>query len=143
MQSLCDINVLIALIYEGHLHHGLAKTWLNRQNDKDAIAICRVSQLGLLRILTTKAAMGDAVLTMEAAWQTYELLMQDERFIFLPEPAWSTMNVGLKQLTTTQQASPKVWQDAYLAAFALECNLKLVTFDRGFQKFAHLKLELL
>ena len=32
-------------------------------------------------------------------------------------------------------ASPKVWMDAYLAAFAVAGGLRLVTLDRGFQNF--------
>jgi len=35
------------------------------------------------------------------------------------------------------------WMDAYLAAFAVETGMRLVTFDRGFQKFVPLGLNLL
>jgi predicted nucleic acid-binding protein len=42
-------------------------------------------------------------------------------------------------------ASPKVWTDAYLAAFAIRHDLELVTIDRDFKNFekAGLKLHLL
>lgn len=39
--------------------------------------------------------------------------------------------------------SPKLWQDAYLAAFAVTADLGLITFDHGFSKFTGLRLEIL
>ena len=49
------------------------------------------------------------------------------------------------RLASRLTASPKVWMDAYLAAFAIRGNLQLVTFDLDFQKFErdHLQLQLL
>ncbi|HEY8961111.1 MAG TPA: PIN domain-containing protein, partial [Luteolibacter sp.] len=42
-------------------------------------------------------------------------------------------------------ASPKIWMDAYLAAFAILHEIEFVTFDRDFKRFepAGLKLRLL
>jgi predicted nucleic acid-binding protein len=34
--------------------------------------------------------------------------------------------------------SPKIWNDAYLAAYALAAGLSLVTFDRGFAGYEEL-----
>ena len=45
------------------------------------------------------------------------------------EPVW----YGFAGLSS---ASPKVWMDAYLAAFAVASGLELVTFDGGFSQFA-------
>ena len=35
-------------------------------------------------------------------------------------------------LATRPQASPRIWTDAYLAAFAIALGAEMVTFDRGF-----------
>ena len=49
--SLPDVNVLLALAAEGHTHHSSARDWFERQED-DSVAICRVTHMGLLRLLT-------------------------------------------------------------------------------------------
>lgn len=49
----------------------------------------------------------------------------------------------LKPLALRDTASPKLWMDAWLAAFAICAGLQLVTFDRGFAQFAGLELLLL
>ena len=51
MAALPDINVLVALSYGAHVHHAAALAWLDAvQKDGDVI-LCRLSQLGLLRLL--------------------------------------------------------------------------------------------
>jgi predicted nucleic acid-binding protein len=41
------------------------------------------------------------------------------------------MEAIFKARTDSNQVSPKVWNDAYLAAFAEAAGLTLVTFDRA------------
>ena len=50
-----------------------------------------------------------------------------------------------RQSAALDSASPKVWMDAYLAAFAITGGLRLVTLDRDFRNFVvqGLDLELL
>ena len=40
-------------------------------------------------------------------------------------------------------AGPSSWTDAYLAAFAKQCDYEMVTFDRGFQRWRELMLTVL
>lgn len=40
------------------------------------------------------------------------------------------------RLAALPSASPKVWMDAYLAAFATASHLQMVTLDQGFLQFA-------
>ena len=49
------------------------------------------------------------------------------------------------RLAGLQTASPKVWMDAYLAAFAICHEIEFVTLDRDFRNFEKngLKLKLL
>jgi predicted nucleic acid-binding protein len=51
MAALPDINVLLPLIYGAHVHHGAAVAWLNTIQEDGELVLCRVSQLGLLRLL--------------------------------------------------------------------------------------------
>jgi predicted nucleic acid-binding protein len=40
-------------------------------------------------------------------------------------------------------ASGSTWTDAYLAAFAMDADFRLITFDRGMGRWPGLALELL
>jgi predicted nucleic acid-binding protein len=48
-----------------------------------------------------------------------------------------------RELMMQRGAGPSSWTDAYLAAFARAHSLLLVTFDRGFARWARLDLNLL
>jgi len=43
-------------------------------------------------------------------------------------------------LAASPKASPKLWMDAYLAAFALAGGYKMVTSDKAFKQFKGLDL---
>ena len=75
------------------------------------------------------------------AWSVYDRILADERFVFRSEPA--NLEPLMRRLTQANTPSPKLWQDAFLAAFALASGLHLATFDRGFQQFPDLQLILL
>ncbi len=57
-----DINVWVALTYEGHAHHTTAAAWLGTLKPGASLIFCRFTQPGLLRLLTTEAVMGDEVI---------------------------------------------------------------------------------
>jgi len=55
-------------------------------------------------------------LTTKAAWGVYDRLFTDDRVRFRPEP--EDIEAVFRQLASGTAASPKVWADAYLIAFA-------------------------
>lgn len=140
MPSLCDVNLLLAASYDRHIHHPAALAWLEKQ-DELSLVICRQTQLGLLRLLTNASVMGTEVCTLTQAWEIYEILMSDERFDFYAEPLG--LEPYLRKYTQSGRVSPKLWQDAYLAAFARAAKLHLATFDEGFRQFESLRLTVL
>jgi uncharacterized protein len=121
-----DVNVWLVLIIE-HVHQKAALNWWQRESG--AIAFCRFTQIGLLRLLTTPAVMDGKPFTMKQAWSTHDVLAGDERVEFLPEPP--AVERAFRGLSSTAHASPKLWANAYLTAFASECGGSLVTFDRS------------
>ena len=127
--SFPDVNVWLALILEHHVHRTSALKWW--KNTDGTIAFTRLTQLGTLRLLTTAAAMDRHPVTMGQAWQAYDRLFQDERISLYPEPAGFEMR--FRRLSQSPAASPKVWADAYLVAFAEGHRGRLVTFDRALQ----------
>jgi toxin-antitoxin system PIN domain toxin len=130
-----DINVWVALTYDRHIHHRSARTWFEALPSSTRLFFCRITQLGLLRLLSAAAVMGpDRAMSQQDAWSTYDRWLEDERIDFLDEP--NGLDAQFRALTQSPHASPKEWADSYLAAFALASRLTVVTFDRAFQKKA-------
>ena len=128
-----DINVWLALAYDRHLHHSVAKQWFESLERDAQLFICRFVQMGFVRLLTTAAVMGaDQAMTQSQAWEVYDRCMAQGRTTFLEEP------VGIERcfraLSQEKRPAPKDWADSYLAAFAAEAGLCLVTFDQGLSK---------
>lgn len=123
-----DINVWIALTYEGHSHHSNAADWFATLPADATFVFCRFTQLGLLRLLTAKAVMADEVMTQPQAWAAYDRWLKDPRVEFVEEPA--EIETRFRALTRLRQPATKDWADSYLAAFASAGQLTLVTFDR-------------
>ena len=123
-----DINVWVALTYEGHLHHFVAADWFATVSQDTTFAFCRFTQLGLLRLLTAEAVMRDEVMTQPQAWAAYDRWLRDPQVEFVDEPA--EIEARFRALTRRRQPATKDWADSYLAAFATGRQLTLVTFDR-------------
>jgi len=75
--------------------------------------------------------LGQDVKTMPAAWEIYDHCCADERIAFLPEP--EGLDPRLRSFSRSHEESPKLWAEAYLAAFASVAGLRLVTFDKAFR----------
>jgi toxin-antitoxin system PIN domain toxin len=129
-----DINVWVALTYEGHSHHSNAAEWFATLPSEASFAFCRFTQLGLLRLLTAEAVMSDEVMTQRQAWAAYDRWHRDPRIEFVDEPA--ALETRFRLLTRLRQPATKDWADSYLAAFATVGHLVLVTFDRGLRSKA-------
>ena len=141
----CDSSVWLALALSRHAHHAVAREWLGCAEDPAAIVFCRATQQTLLRLLTNAAVLrpyGNPPLTNRQAWAVYEAFLADDRIAFrADEPAGLAAHWGRYALRDT--ASPKLWMDAYLAAFALAGGYRMVTTDMAFKQFRGLGLELL
>ena len=124
-----DINVWLALTYEGHAHHSTAAAWFETLTPDASLVFCRLTQLGMLRLLTTEAAMGDEVMTQPQAWAAYDQWHHDPRVELVDEPV--EIEAQFRALTRLRQPATQDWADSYLAAFAAAGQLTLVTFDKG------------
>jgi toxin-antitoxin system PIN domain toxin len=131
-----DINVWLAMAFDGHVHHSAAKTWFDGLTT-EVCCFCRLTQQGFLRIASNPKVFDRNALTMAEAWQEYDTFLTDPRIAFMDEPMgverqWRTM-------TQRQRFSTNVWSDAYLAAFAQEASMEVITFDKGFAQYAGLR----
>ncbi len=123
------MNVWFALAHEIHPHHEAAIEWGESLDRDTAVYYCRFTQLGLLRLLTNRSAMGEDVLTQAEAWGAYDALLANPGNQMMEEPRG--IDSLFRQHTHRNESSTKQWADGYLAAFAEAAGLTLVTFDRA------------
>jgi uncharacterized protein len=121
-----DVNVWMALALEHHVHRLAAKAWW--QTNDGPIAFTRLTEIGLLRLLTTSATMDSQPLGMNDAWRVHDGLFADERVAFYPEPAG--VGTRFREYSSGRVAAPKLWADAWLLAVAHAADGTLITFDR-------------
>ncbi len=140
---LLDTNVWLAAIFTTHPFHHLAEQTLQQATPAQPVAFCRATQQSFLRLATTPTllkAYGAEGLTNRDALIALDALLALPQICFRDEPAgvftlWRT-------LASCATASPKVWMDAYLAAFAIAGGLRLVTLDNDFKNFVPHGLDL-
>ena len=125
--SFPDINVWLAVALSEHAHHAAARRWWEEESGQ--IGFSRLTQMGFLRLMTTAAAVDGRPLSMAGAWRVHDRLYEDDRVAFVPEPA--AADARFRVHACGGAASPKLWADAWLLAFAETAGGSLVTFDRA------------
>lgn len=145
--DLPDINVWLALAVQEHPHHQAAlRYWATAQAERTregaaaaragsgaSLWFCRVTMLGLVRLLCQPKAVGPGALDTLAAWTLYAQYRALPHIGLLPEP--EGCDDALRALVGAGPLPPRLWTDAYLAALSLSAGLRLVTFDRDFERF--------
>ncbi len=125
MRALLDVNVLIALLDGGHLHHAAATRWL-AAHIKSGWASCPLTQNGCLRILSLPSypnAQPTGVVAERLGAAT-----ASPSHAFLPDSV-SLLEPGV--LRWDRVLGSRQVTDAYLLALAAANGARLVTFDRG------------
>jgi hypothetical protein len=130
--DLPDLNVWLALTDPDHQHHEKARRYWEAEAAPQ-VAFCRVTMLGLLRLLTHPKVMHGSPFTPEEAWLAYR------SFLALPEVAFLSENPLLERQfvawTDTATFAHQRWTDAWLAAQAFTTGSRLVSFDSDFLTF--------
>ena len=123
--KLLDVNVWLAAAWARHVHHPIAKRFVDAETDE--MLFCRVTELAFLRLVTNRMVTGDDALTRRQAWDRLLELQADPRIKVVSEPR------GLALLwmafSKRDDRSHLLWTDDYLAAFAQAAEVELVTFD--------------
>ena len=126
MNSLLDVNMLIALIDEDHPHHAIAMNWF-RANSGLGWATCPITENGCLRVLSQPRypnPMGGILGAMEKLSEltnaTGHQFIHDNISLLTPGVVDISAVYGHRQLT-----------DVYLLALAVAHDLRFVTLDRG------------
>jgi toxin-antitoxin system PIN domain toxin len=128
MICLPDVNVWIAMAVDCHPHHLPARRWME-EFEGERLAFCRITEMGLLRLLTNPKVMDGAPLTAANAWRVLDAFRDDMRIAFLKEPAGFEQH--WRESTRSGVTGPNFWTDAYLASLCNATGCTLVTFDRA------------
>jgi uncharacterized protein len=125
MRALLDVNVLIALLDAGHVHHTAANKWLTA-NINQGWASCPITQNGCVRIMSTDAYPRKQPLAAvterlrEATAMYFHEFWPDAISLMDPLRFEHSRWLGSRQVT-----------DAYLLALAVHQGGCFVTLDRG------------
>lgn len=142
---LCDTNIWLALALSGHVHHRASRAWLDTINAPSTVRFVnsRRSDCWVARQKwMTPGAYGSPPLTNREAWAAYAAFLDDDRIVLAgAEP--DGLEAQWRAFAVRQSPAPKVWMDAYLAAFALTGGFELVTTDTAFTQYGGIELRLL
>ena len=121
MTCLLDVNLLMALLWENHEHHQIARRWFQSAAN---FATCPASQLGFARV-SSHPLLGYGM-TPDQAFGVLRRLLADSRHHFIPD------NVSCEDrvVRTDLMGGPNQITDRYLAALARQHKLSLATFDK-------------
>jgi uncharacterized protein len=139
--DLPDINVWLALAVEEHPHHAAAKQYWDSVHAKPAgkrnLWFCRVTMLGLVRLLSQPKVMGQGVLNLVDAMALYQQFRAVAGVGLLSESKQcdSVLQSLIVTRSTNQPLPARLWTDAYLAALAQSSGARLVSFDQDFMRF--------
>jgi uncharacterized protein len=141
--SLFDTNVWLASVFTSHPFHRPAQQRLKQATPAEPAVFCRATQQSFLRLISTPALLkvyGATGLTNRDAVVTLGALLALPQVCEREEPPRTP--ALWYRLASRDTASPKLWMDAYLAAFAIGARLRMVTLDQDFKQFVVQGLDL-
>jgi uncharacterized protein len=140
---LFDTNIWLASLFSSHPFHTKAQRALAQATHTQPAVFCRATQQSFLRLATTPAllkAYGAAGMTNRDALVALDALQALPQVSVRDEPPG--VFALWRSLAISDSASPKVWMDAYLAAFAIQGGMHMLTIDRDFNNFVKHGLDL-
>ncbi len=125
MRALLDVNVLIALLDAGHVHHGMATSWLERET-RHGWASCPLTQNGCIRIMSQPKYPGCLAAAQVADRLAEAANSPDHEFW----PADVNMLSSEGVFDWAKVLGHRQVTDVYLLALAAHHKGRFVTFDR-------------
>lgn len=125
MRALLDVNVLVALLDGAHIHHVVARKWLE-DNIADGWASCPLTENGCVRVLSQPRYPG--ALSVVGAVTRLRAATSTPHHRFLADSVSLLDNTVLDHRSLT---GPRQLTDAYLLALAVKNACRLVTLDRS------------
>jgi len=118
---LLDANLLMALFWENHEHHHIARNWFRHVKN---FVTCPVSQLGFARI-SSHPLLGYSM-SPEQAFSVLRQFLSDQRHKFIPDD----LSCEDRVVRTDLMRGANQVTDHYLIALAQQHNVTLATFNQ-------------
>jgi toxin-antitoxin system PIN domain toxin len=128
---LVDVNVLFALLWPRHVHHGAATEWFATQGNR-GWATNPITELGVLRLLTNPAVTRSAVNAATALRVLAEATAHPNHEFWSLDRSIAVM-IGA---SGGGVSGHRQWTDAVLLTQAFQRKGRLVTFDAGIESVA-------
>lgn len=125
MRALLDVNVLIALLDDAHLHHAIAMDWLG-SNIAHGWASCPLTQNGCVRIMS-QPSYPNVRTPAEIALRLREATQSPQHSFW----ADSLSLLDASHFDWNALFHPRQLTDAYLLALAVQHGGVFVTFDHA------------
>lgn len=134
--DLPDVNVWVGLCSAAHPFHAAAmRYWQSACESGTPLWFCRTTMMGLVRVLSQPRAMGPNALSLTQAMTLYRQWLDTPAVGLLADPV--DLDETIEQLLGArgQPLPVRLWTDLGLAATAQSAGLRLVSFDRDFERF--------
>ena len=123
MRALLDVNVLIALLDAGHLHHSRARRWLEQEIEQ-GWASCPMTQNACLRIMAQPSY--PQALPLPAVAQRLAQALAHPAHTFIADD-YSLLDAG--RLNWVEMLGHRQVTDSYLLGLAVRHECRFVNFD--------------
>lgn len=126
--ALPDVNALVALAWDSHVHHARMRTWFV-EHSPHGWATCPLTESGFVRVSSNPVVL-PSVIGVEAARTVLTALraVGDHRFL--------TDDVSLGDSDVPKMVGYRQVTDAHLLTLARRRGLRVVTFDVGLHALA-------
>lgn len=134
--ELADVNVLVALVWESHLHHAAAVGWARRTT---RFATCAITQTGFVRVSSNARVIPGAISVAEATAVLSELTTRDDhRFLVDGEGFIGNPHIEYERLVGHRQIT-----DAQIVGVARQHDALVATLDRGLAEYGGKSVRLI
>ena len=121
--ALLDVNALVALAWDSHVHHARVRAWF-AENSSGGWATCPLTESGFVRVSSNPQVLPVAI-GIDAARAVLSALRARDSHRFLTDDV-SLSDSDIPTITGHRQVT-----DAHLLTLARRCGVRLVTFDTG------------
>ena len=121
--ALLDVNALVALAWDSHVHHAAVRSWF-AANSAEGWATCPITESGFVRVSSNPKVLASPI-GVDAARGVMSALRALDGHRFLVD------DVSVTDTDVPRMAGHRQVTDAHLLALVRRRHLRLVTFDAG------------
>jgi uncharacterized protein len=126
--SLLDVNALVALAWDSHVHHAAIRSWFSR-NSKKGWGTCPITEDGFVRVSSNPKVLPSPI-GVETARSVLSMLRAVDGHHFLAD------DVSITDADVPQMFGHRQITDAHLLVLARRRGFRLLTFDTALVKLA-------